>query len=779
LFVKGYMPMMRRFALLASSTFYIAFTAGCGSGGSAPVSSGSAGFTVSSLTFASTIVGTSAGAQALIFTNFTAVSITIASVQISGNSANDFSETNTCGITLAAGASCTILVSFTPTAAGTCIGTVSVVDSAANSPQVVTLSGTGAAVAPLADLEPHNGLTYGTTVIASTATTQTATLTNTGTAALTISGIAFIGTNPGDFSQTNTCGSSVAVSTSCTITVSFTPTAAGARSASLTVTDNSSTASQSIVVAGTGAATAVPVASLSPTSLTFASGAAQVVTLSNTGASAMTISGITITGANPTNFTETNTCGSSLASSTSCTISVTFSPTGSGSYAATLNVADNAAGSPQAASLAGTATPVALLSPTNLTFTAAISGTTTVAQTVTVTNTGTASMTGVAVSLTGTSAASFAQTNTCSSTLAVNASCTISVTFTPTASGTVNARISVTDNASGSPQTVSLSGLDTTSAVTHTLYVFPQSDNSVTPLYALINNAKQTIDMAMYSLEDTIFSGDLVAACNRGVTVRVILDQTTAEKSGNTPAFKQLNAVTHCSAVWANTAFENFHQKTIIVDGTQASIMSLNLQSQYYSTSRDYVLVENDTADIAAIEATFNADYAAGTTSSGTVGASDFSYQPGAGDDLIWSPTTAEADMLAIINNATATLLVENEEMDVSYIVNALEAASKRGVIVHIAMEDNSNYSSYFAELVAAGCGLHTYPYPTNGFYIHAKAVVADYGLNTQNIYMGSINYSNASMTKNRELGLYISDATSAQILYATMTNDYANGANY
>ncbi len=77
------------------------------------------------------------------------------------------------------------------------------------------------------------------------------------------------------------------------------------------------------------------------------------------------------------------------------------------------------------------------------------------------------------------------------------------------------------------------------------------------------------------------------------------------------------------------------------------------------------------------------------------------------------------------------------------------------------------------------GSGVHVYPDTTNGFYIHAKAVVADFGLSTQSVYMGSINYSNASMTENRELGLYISDATAVQLLNTTMTSDYNGGTAY
>jgi phosphatidylserine/phosphatidylglycerophosphate/cardiolipin synthase-like enzyme len=315
--------------------------------------------------------------------------------------------------------------------------------------------------------------------------------------------------------------------------------------------------------------------------------------------------------------------------------------------------------------------------------------------------------------------------------------------------------------------------------LTYTLYTFPEPDDSVTPLYSFINSATSTIDMTMYEMQDTTFTADLVAACGKGVRVRVIF--SSSESSANKTAYNALNAAgANCSAVNSNSAFTNTHQKTITIDGAlstaQTAIMSLNLQTQYYSTTRDFALVENDPVDIAAIEATFNQDYAAG----GTKNTTEFNYQPGAGDDLIWSPTTAQTAMLAIINNAQKTLLVENEEMSASNIVTALEAACQRGVTVHVAMvNDNNEYGSEFSALQTAGCGVNVYPDTQTGFYIHAKAVVADYGLPTESVYMGSINYSNASMTQNRELGVWISDPATIQSLYATMTSDYAGGAAY
>ena len=308
---------------------------------------------------------------------------------------------------------------------------------------------------------------------------------------------------------------------------------------------------------------------------------------------------------------------------------------------------------------------------------------------------------------------------------------------------------------------------------TRSFYMTPMSDGSITPLYNLVNGAQRTIDMTMYALRDTTFSGDLVAACNRGVRVRVILDQNS-EKSINTPAYTQLNGTPNCQAMWANPQFSVTHQKTFVVDETQVAILSLNLESTYYGVSynptRDYALVSNDVNDIAAVQTTFNTDYGSTT---------DKSYQPPAGDDLIWSPTTANADLVGIINNAQYTLEIENEEMSAPTIITAIENACKRGVVVHIAMTDTGSYHTTWSTMESDGCLVHVDKNSTKLLYIHGKAIVADYGTPGVMSYMGSINFSTNSLTLNRELGLYISDPNILQTLNSTIESDFQSFSPY
>src|SRR5207244_6328967 len=115
--------------------------------------------------------------------------------------------------------------------------------------------------------------------------------------------------------------------------------------------------------------------------------------------------------------------------------------------------------------------PNATLSPTSLTFSTQAIGTTSTAKTVTLKNTGTAILTISSIAITGINAGDFAQTHTCGSLLAAGASCKISVKFKPTMSGTRTAALSIRDNASGSPQKVTLSGIGTAATLSPSSWI--------------------------------------------------------------------------------------------------------------------------------------------------------------------------------------------------------------------------------------------------------------------------------------------------------------------
>jgi hypothetical protein len=206
-------------------------------------------------------------------------------------------------------------------------------------------------------------------------------------------------------------------------------------------------------------------ASLSPASLAFGNqnvgtkSKPQTVTFKNIGSDALKISGITITGADSKDFSQSNQCGTSLPPGVSCKINVTFAPKMAGSLTASLQVSDSAVGSPQAVSLSGTGVAAATVSltPSKLPFPVQLVNTTSSPQTATLTNTGSTAVTISKIS----AATPFSETNNCPASLPTNTNCQIKVSFKPTAKGPASGKLSVTDDATGSPQTVALSGMGT------------------------------------------------------------------------------------------------------------------------------------------------------------------------------------------------------------------------------------------------------------------------------------------------------------------------------
>src|SRR5450755_2888633 len=204
-----------------------------------------------SVSFGNQAVGAASTAQTVTLTNTGSASLSVSTIAIAGTNSGDFAQTNNCPSSLAANATCTVNVTFTPGAAGARSGSLTLTDTASDSPQTVALSGTGTTQAPAATLNPTS-ISFGNQAVSVKSPSQALTLTSSGGSALNISAIALSGTNSGDFAQTNNCPSSLAANATCTINVTFTPGAAGARSGSLTLTDNASGSPQMVALSGTG-----------------------------------------------------------------------------------------------------------------------------------------------------------------------------------------------------------------------------------------------------------------------------------------------------------------------------------------------------------------------------------------------------------------------------------------------------------------------------------------------------------------------------------------------
>ena len=196
------------------------------------------------LVFPAQSIGVTSQQQTVTITNTNdAASVSISGVTVGGANAGDFAQTNNCAPTLTAGATCNIFVTFHPTVAGIREGAISVADNATGSPQVITLTGSTSTITLSA-----SGLMFGTQTVGILSTPQAVTLTNIGSTALTISSI----TGSGDFSETNTCGTSLPGGTNCVISVIYKPAAPGQSMGAITISDNAPGSPQTILLTGTG-----------------------------------------------------------------------------------------------------------------------------------------------------------------------------------------------------------------------------------------------------------------------------------------------------------------------------------------------------------------------------------------------------------------------------------------------------------------------------------------------------------------------------------------------
>ncbi|MGD0911310.1 MAG: Ig-like domain-containing protein, partial [Terracidiphilus sp.] len=429
--------------------------------------------TVLSLTnvpFAPQVVNQPSPVKTVTLTNWQPTAITISSITPPAGYA--ITSATTCANdtfpgTLAAGASCTIDLDFTPTAIGATPGDVTVTTNASNSPQMIAVSGTGL---PAVSLIPY-GIAFGVQAVNTTSTIQTLTLTNNQLyATLSISSIAISGDS--QFAINNpstTCGASLAPGASCTIAVTFTPTSNGAQpNGTLTVSDNANNSPQTATLTGQGGVAS----SLSPSSVAYGNqvvnttSATKTLTLHNLQSSPLSISSVLFSGPFQLDTSATTTCqtsGGTLAANSSCVIGVQFAPTAIGvNESGQITVFTNAANSPLSASLLGSGIRPVLVSPAVLPFGQVPITVPSASKNITVTNQQTTANLDFA-SITAPAPYTIVPgTTTCivGTPVTPGNSCVISVAVTPTAVGALPSSdvVTISDDAANSPQTVSLTG---------------------------------------------------------------------------------------------------------------------------------------------------------------------------------------------------------------------------------------------------------------------------------------------------------------------------------
>ncbi|MGH7295367.1 MAG: phospholipase D-like domain-containing protein, partial [Polyangiaceae bacterium] len=225
---------------------------------------------------------------------------------------------------------------------------------------------------------------------------------------------------------------------------------------------------------------------------------------------------------------------------------------------------------------------------------------------------------------------------------------------------------------------------------------------------------------------------------------------------------------------WSSSGFTYTHEKCVMIDHTQAWIMTANAESSVPEYNREYLAIDDNLADVSEAEAIFKADYAnQSVTPSG---------------DLVVANSNARPDLVNLINSAKKSLDIEDEEFsdnDSNGITDAVVAAAGRGVAVRLVVAGGSTSSTQttalsdvknapgatvFVSSVSSGNGSPSNP------YIHAKAILVDCATGTcKSGFVGSENMTTGSLLYNRELGIIINDPTQLAKVQSAMNTDFAN----
>ncbi len=269
------------------------------------------------------------------------------------------------------------------------------------------------------------------------------------------------------------------------------------------------------------------------------------------------------------------------------------------------------------------------------------------------------------------------------------------------------------------------------------LFVQPESGRDM--ILSAISAAQKRIDVEMYLLSDEEILASLVAACERGVAVSILLEQHPFG-GGNSNQYTMSKLQQTCVHIrWTNPSFPLTHEKAIIIDSAAAFILNQNLTASAFSKNREYNIFDTDPNDVINIERIFAADWNQWTFA-----------QPES--HLVVSPNSSREQLTQLVSQATSSIFIETEVLDDPSMIHMLQQKAKT-IPVMILLPSLSQLPAnekIAHKLQESGVRIKTMSSP----YVHAKLLIVD----EKTAYIGSINLTTQSMDENRELGIVISE---------------------
>ncbi len=302
---------------------------------------------------------------------------------------------------------------------------------------------------------------------------------------------------------------------------------------------------------------------------------------------------------------------------------------------------------------------------------------------------------------------------------------------------------------------------------THTLIVQPADGR--TPIINAINSAKNRICLTIYRIDDPEIMASLENAATNGVTIEILYNYWSFTEEKREAVLKTMNTLESYGILTkpASSEFAVTHQKTFVIDDSKAIIMTFNLQSSYFVHTRDFGIITTDPDEVSEIVKVFQSDW-------------NYTKVTPEVASLVWSNDNARTKILELVRSATQSLKIYCEEMEDQQFLDALIMKADSGVSVQVISaqlggtgeaDENKKYREYLNQH-----GVQAKYMPTDDYlYCHAKMILVDYGTSNAKAFVGSENFSSASLDKNRELGIIVSESDILSTLHNTFETDWLN----
>lgn len=298
--------------------------------------------------------------------------------------------------------------------------------------------------------------------------------------------------------------------------------------------------------------------------------------------------------------------------------------------------------------------------------------------------------------------------------------------------------------------------------ITCSLYAWPitrlitEPNEGDTPFINAITHAKQKIDLVMYGFTDGHIRKALIDAHERGVNVRIILEHTPYLSLNENRYTIKILRRHHIAVADAPPGIQLVHQKTLIIDNKAAWIMTLNFTYSAFHKQRNFAVIDDNLKDITEIESVFNADWQQRHLKQQTW-------------RLLWSPINMRSSLLHLIQSASHSIKIYAMGLNDYKIIGALAQAAKKGVAVKLLMTNAYNKLNYskLHYLKKAGVVVHLNQFPI----IHAKMILVD----DSKAYVGSANFTKASLDNNRELGVEVRNPAILELLNHQFLQDWTS----